>query len=50
MKKFIKRNRYTCILLFIFVLFVILGVKVRDLLVPDEAKAAYVDRLKNINI
>lgn len=48
MKKFLKRNRYTFILVFIFILFVILGLKVKDLLVPDEGKAAYGDRLKNI--
>ena len=48
MKKFVKRNRYTCILLFIFILFVILGLKVKDILVPDEGKAVYGDRLKNI--
>lgn len=49
MKKFLKRNRYTCILVFIFILFVVLGLKVKDILVPDEGKAAYGDRLKNIN-
>jgi hypothetical protein len=48
MKKFLKRNRYTCILLFIFILFIILGLKVKDILVPDEGKATYGDRLKNI--
>ena len=48
MKKFFKRNRYTCILLFIFILFIILGLKVKDILVPDEGKATYGDRLKNI--
>ncbi len=47
MKKFLKRNRFTCILIFIFVLFVILGLKVKDILVPDEGKAVYGDRLKN---
>ena len=49
MKKFFRRNRYTCILLFIFILLVILGVKVKDILVPDDSKAAYGDRLKNID-
>jgi len=48
MKKFLKKNRYTCILIFIFVLFVILGLKIKDILVPDEGKATYGDRLKNI--
>ena len=48
MKKFLKRNRYTVFLLVIFVLFVILGLKVKDIFVPDEGKATYGDRLKNI--
>lgn len=48
MKKFLKRNRYTCILLFIFILLVILGLAVKDIFVPDEGKATYGDRLKNI--
>ena len=47
MKKFFKRNRYTFILLFIFILFVILGLKVKDILIPDEGKATYGERLKN---
>ena len=48
MKGFIKRNRYTCILLLIFVLLVLLGLKAKDILVPDEGKATYGDRLKDI--
>ena len=48
MKKFLKRNRYTVFLLVIFVLFVVLGLKVKDIFVPDEGKATYGDRLKNI--
>lgn len=48
MKKFLKRNRYTVILLFIFILFVFLGLAVKDIFVPDEGKATYGDRLKNI--
>lgn len=47
-KKFWKRNRYTCILLFIFILFIVLGLKVKDIFVPDEGKATYGERLKNI--
>ena len=49
MKKFLKRNRYTVILLVIFVLFVILGLKVKDIFVPDEGKPTYGDRLKNLD-
>ncbi len=49
MKKFFKRNRYTCILLILFILFVVLGLKVKDILVPDDGKATYGERLKNID-
>jgi len=49
MKKFWKRNRYTCILLIIFVLFIVLGLKVKEIFVPDDGKATYGDRLKNID-
>lgn len=49
MKKFIKRHRYTCILLLIFALIVFLGFKVKEILVPDEGKATYGERLKNID-
>lgn len=49
MKKFVKRHRYTCILVFIFALLVILGLKVKQILVPDEGKATYGERLKDIN-
>lgn len=49
MKKFLKRHRYTIILVFIFILLVILGLKVKEILVPDEGKATYGDRLKNID-
>ena len=48
MKKFIKKHRYTCVLILVFILFVILGLKVKELLVPDEGKASYGERLKNI--
>ena len=49
MKKFLKRNRYTIILLIIFALFVVLGLAVKDIFVPDEGKATYGERLKNID-
>ena len=48
MKRFFKRYRYTCILVLIFVLLVLLGLKAKDILVPDEGKATYGDRLKDI--
>ena len=46
--KFIKRKKYTIILLLIFVLLVFLGVKVKEILMPDEGKASYGDRLEEI--
>ena len=49
MKKFIKRHRYTLILVLIYILIVILGFKVKEILVPDEGKATYGERLKDIN-
>ena len=48
MKKFIKRHRYTCILLLIFILLVALGLKAKNILIPDEGKATYGERLKDI--
>ena len=48
MKKFIKRHRYTCILLLVFILLVVLGLKAKSILVPDEGKATYGERLKDI--
>ncbi len=48
MKKFLKRNRSTIILLFVFILFVAFGVIVKDIFVPDDGKATYGERLKNI--
>ena len=49
MKKFLKKIRYTIILLIVFVLLVILGLKVKNILVPDEGKATYGERLKDIS-
>lgn len=49
MKRFIKKHRYTCVLLLIFILLVILGLKAKDILVPDEGKATYGERLKDLS-
>jgi len=48
MGKFIKNHRYTLILVLIFALIVLLGVKLKSILVPDEGKATYGERLKDI--
>ena len=47
--KFIKRRRYTIILLLVFLLMVLLVVKAKEMLMPDEGKASYGDRLKDID-
>ena len=49
MKRFLKKHRYTCILLLFFILIVILGYKVKEVLIPDEGKATYGERLKDIS-
>lgn len=46
--KFVKKNRYTIILILVFVLLVCLGVKVKDILMPDDQKEAYGNRLNDI--
>ena len=46
--KFIKKNKFTIIAIIIFVCLVVLGAKVKELLVPDSGKAVYGDRLENI--
>ena len=49
MKNFIKKHRYTLILLLVFVLLCILALKMKEVLVPDEGKATYGERLKDIS-
>ena len=49
MKNFFKNHRYTVILLFVFILLVILGYKVKEIFVPDEGKASYGERLRDIS-
>ena len=49
MKRFLKRHRYTCVLVLVFILIVILGLKVKNILIPDEGKATYGERLKDID-
>ena len=46
--KFIKKNKFTIIAIIFFMALVVLGVQVKNLLVPDEGKASYGDRLENI--
>lgn len=49
MGKFIKNHRYTLILVLVFALIVLLGVKLKSILVPDEGKATYGERLRDID-
>ena len=49
MKNLIKKHRYTLILLLVFILLCILALKVKQILVPDEGKATYGERLKDIS-
>lgn len=46
--KFIKKRKYTLILLILFGLLVFLGVKVKEILMPDDKKASYGNRLDEI--
>ena len=46
---FIKRYRYTIILILIFILLVCLGVKIKDILIPDDQKASYGNRLEALS-
>ncbi len=49
MKNFIKKHRYTLILLLVFILLCVLALKMKEVLVPDEGKATYGERLKDIS-
>ncbi len=46
--KFINRNKFTIIAIVIFIGLLFLGVEAKRLLVPDDNKAAYGDRLDGI--
>ena len=47
--KFIKKNRYTVILILVFILLLCLGIKIKDILMPDDKKEFYGNRLNSIN-
>ncbi|MBR3660645.1 MAG: hypothetical protein IKN63_01935 [Bacilli bacterium] len=46
--KFLRKNKYAILAIIVLIILVILGMKVKDLLVPDEGKAAYGQRLDDI--
>ena len=45
---FIKKHRYTIIIVLIFILLFCLGMKVKNILIPDNEKASYGNRLEDI--
>lgn len=47
--KFIKRNRYTIIFVLSFILFLCLGLKLKDIMMPDDKKELYGNRLVDID-
>jgi len=47
--KFIKKNRYTVILILVFILLLCLGLKVKEILMPDDQKASYGNRLDELD-
>lgn len=46
--KYIRKNKYTLIAIIILIILVLVGVKVKDIFVPDEGKASYGTRLDGI--
>lgn len=46
--KYFRKNKWTIIAIIILIILVFVGVKVKNLLVPDEGKASYGDRLDGI--
>lgn len=46
---FIKKHRYTFILVLVYILLVILAYKVKEIMIPDDGKATYGERLKDIS-
>lgn len=46
--KFIKKNKYTIIAIIIFIILVLVAATAKNILVPDEGKAVYGDRLDGI--
>ncbi len=45
---YIKKNKYTILAILVFVLLVFVGVEIKNILVPDEGRAVYGNRLDNI--
>ena len=46
--RFLRRNKYTIIAIVLLIIFVFVGVQLKNIFVPDEGKASYGDRLSEI--
>ena len=46
--RFLRRNKFTIIAIVLLIVFVFIGVQVKNIFVPDEGKASYGDRLSEI--
>lgn len=46
--RYLRKNKFTIIAIVLLLVFVFIGVKVKDIFVPDEGKASYGDRLVDI--
>ncbi len=46
--RFLRRNKFTIIAIFLLIVFVFIGVQLKSIFVPDEGKASYGDRLSEI--
>ena len=47
--KFLRKNKYAILAIVVLIILVILGMQVKNLLVPDEGKASYGQRLDGIS-
>ena len=46
--RYLRRNKFTIIAIVFLIVFVFIGVQIRNIFMPDEGKAAYGDRLSEI--
>ena len=46
--KYFRKNKYTIFALIVLVILVFIGIKFKNILVPDEGKASYGSRLSGI--
>ena len=46
--RFLRRNKFTIIAIVLLIIFVFIGVQLKNIFMPDEGKASYGDRLSEI--